>query len=89
MEWIKVTDRMPEEKEYFVGGNNYIDGKDRKWSESKQVLCVNDMGQYVVSSTKNGKFMAERYKDCDGFTHSIVAWIPIPEFNMDVEELWK
>ena len=24
MEWIKVTDRMPEEKEYFVGGNNYI-----------------------------------------------------------------
>lgn len=89
MEWIKVTDRMPEEKEYFVSGNNYIDGKDRRWTESKQVLCVRDTGDFLVDSTKNGKFMSERYKDCDGFTHSIVAWMPIPEFNMDVEELWK
>ena len=87
MEWIKVSDRMPEEKEYFVGGNNYIDGKDRRWTESKQVLCVDDRGFYFVDSTRNGVFISENHRDCDNFSHSVIAWMPIPEFKWEWEEL--
>ena len=83
MEWIKVTDKMPEEKEYFVSGNNYLDGKDRKWTESERVLCVDDYGTYLITATRNGEFISEKHRDCDGFTHFVVAWMPIPEFKFE------
>ena len=83
MEWIKVTDRMPEEEEYFVSGNNYIDGKDRRWTESKQVLCVRQSGDYIVDCTRDGKFMSEKYKNCYGYPNYIVAWMSRPEFKFE------
>lgn len=74
---------MPEEKEYFVGGNNYLDGKDRRWTESEIVLVVNDNGGYFTDSTRNGKFRSEWHKDCDGWTHNVLAWMPILKFNWE------
>lgn len=81
MEWIKVTDRMPEEKEYFSSGHNFLDGKDRKWSESETVLVVNTAGRYFTDSTKNGTFMSERRRNCDNFVEYVVAWMPIPKYK--------
>ena len=83
MNWFKVTELMPPEKEFFLSFNNYWDKKDRRWIESKRVLVVDDRGNYFVDSTMNGKFISENRKDCDGFTHYVVAWMPILPFRDD------
>ena len=81
MEWILCKDKMPEEKSYHVDASNYWDKKDRDWTESERVLVVDDGEHYFVDSTMNGKFTSEKLKDCDGFTHYVVAWMPIPKFD--------
>lgn len=81
MNWISVKDKMPAEKEFVSSGRNFYDGKDRMWTESDEVLVVNDRGHYFIDSTRNGQFRSERSKDCDGFTHYVLAWMPIPKYD--------
>ena len=77
MRWFKVTELMPPGKEYFCSGVNYHDKKDRRWRESERVLVVDDRGYYFTDATWNGEFISEKRKDCDGFPHYVVAWMPI------------
>ena len=81
--WIKRKDRMPEEQHFHVDGSNYLDGKDRDWSESERVLVVNDSEQYYVDTVYNGKFTTDGHKDCDGFQHYVIAWQPIEKFDIE------
>lgn len=72
---------MPEETAYHIDGRTFVDKKDRNWTESKRVLVVDDAYNYYTDFVRNGKFHSDGRKDCDGFPHYVVAWMPIPEFN--------
>lgn len=76
--WTYVTDRMPEERKYE---SDTLQGH-REWTESERVLVVDDAGYQYVDSTRNGKFRTDGHKDCDGFPHYIIAWMPIPEIQI-------
>lgn len=86
MEWILRSERMPEEKAYHEDGRNYADKKDRDWTESERVLVVDDSLHYYTDWVRNGKFKSDGHKDCDGFPHYVIAWIPIPNFPQDLVE---
>lgn len=79
--WTKVTEAMPKETKYE---SNNLQGH-HEWTESDRVLVITDHEESFVDSTKNGKFNHDGLKDCDGFPHWIVAWMPIPPFN-NIEE---
>ena len=85
MNWIDCRERMPEEKAWHEDGRNYSDGKDRDWTESERVLVWDSMYGPSVSSTRNGEWMCDKNRADRGYSiHSVVAWMPIPE--MDIED---
>ena len=76
---------MPEEKAWHEDGRNYSDGRDRDWTESDRVLVWDSMYGPHVDSTKNGKWLSEIRGGYTGqVCHGIIAWMPIPE--MDIED---
>lgn len=79
--WTKVSEAMPKETKYE---SDNLQGH-HEWTESNRVLVITDHEESFVDSTKNGKFNHDGLKDCDGFPHWIVAWMPIPPFN-NIEE---
>lgn len=79
--WTKVSEAMPKETKYE---SDNLQGH-YEWTESDRVLVITDHEESFVDSTKNGKFNHDGLKDCDGFPHWIVAWMPIPPFN-NIEE---
>jgi len=76
---------MPEEMAWHGDGINYADGKDRDWTESEEVLAWDSMYGPIIDSTRNGKWVSETRGGYTGqVVHGIVAWMPIPE--MDIED---
>lgn len=75
--WTKVSEAMPKETKYE---SDNLQGH-HEWTESDRVLVITDHEESFVDSTKNGKFNHDGLKDCDGFPHWIIAWMPIPPFN--------
>lgn len=75
--WIKVTERMPAETKWE---SDTLQGH-REWTESERVLVVTANEDYFVDSTYNGAFRSERHKDCDGFVHYVIAWMPITKYD--------
>lgn len=75
--WTKVSEAMPKETKYE---SDNLQGH-HEWTESDRVLVITNHEESFVDSTKNGKFNHDGLKDCDGFPHWIVAWMPIPPFD--------
>lgn len=79
MEWIKCTDKMPEETKYW---SDTLQGH-REWTESKMVLCYSSDHCYFTDWTRNGEWMSLKRnpKTVDGWPISIIAWCPITEYT--------
>lgn len=77
MNWIKCSERMPEEKRY-----SRYDGTGPEWYASDQVLVWDSMYGASISHTVNGKWHCEHLGGYQGqVCHGIIAWMPIPEFK--------
>ena len=80
MDWIYCKDQMPPEKSIHIDGRNYLDKKDRDYTESDQVFVAYSNGTYGIFFTRNGKFRI--LHDCDNFPYEVVAWMSIPELKL-------
>ena len=80
MNWIDCRERMPEE---YIRKSPFPDRPDFKASEV--VLAWDSMSGVRLDWTRNGKWVSESELGYKGrVIHNIIAWIPIPEF--DIEE---
>lgn len=61
-EWVKCSERMPEETEVF-GGDDF----------SPEVLTINQYGEQWVGKTHWGKWVHTKHSDC-----IVLAWMPLP-----------
>ena len=78
MNWIDCRERMPEEREI-------VDSTKKTHMESKLVLSWDSMYGPCIDWTRDGKWVSERHGGYQGqVVHGIVAWMPIPE--MDIED---
>lgn len=81
MKWIKCNEQMPEEHKYE---SDNLQGH-HEWTGSDRVLAWDSMYGPCVDWTRNGKWVSEQRGGYQGqVIHGIVAWMPIPE--MDIEE---
>lgn len=79
--WIHITEEMPVETFTDDDGSMFVDKIPRKRSESLQVLTLDDVGNYAVQASVNGRFRS--YTDCDNFRHEVRFWRPIPRLDDD------
>lgn len=81
MEWIKCSERMPEEHKYE---SDNLQGH-HEWTESDRVLVWDSAYGPGIDWTRNGKWGHEQI--IGGYQgqicHGIIAWMPIPEFKED------
>lgn len=79
--WHKTSEELPEELKYV---ENTMQGR-REWTESEQVLVINNHYQKSVDYTKNGEWVRLRNlpKDCDGLKTCYLYWMPIPKIKED------
>ena len=76
--WIDCHKQMPPETKYE---SDSIQGH-HEWTESKQVLAWDSMYGPRIDATRNGKWRSEQKGGYQGqVCHSIIAWMPIPEYN--------
>lgn len=80
MNWIKCSERMPEEHKYE---SDNMQGH-HEWTESDRVLVWDSMYGPDVDWTRNRKWRSEQLGGYQPqVVHGIVAWMPIPEFKED------
>jgi len=81
MNWIDCRERMPEEHKCE---SDNLQGH-HEWTESERVLAWDSLYGARVEWTRNGVWVSERQGGYQGqVIHGIVAWMPIPE--MDIED---
>ena len=81
MNWIDCRERMPEETRQM---SDNLQGH-HKWSESERVLAWDSLYGPQIDWTRNGRWHSEFMGEyCGQVYHSVVAWMPIPE--MDIED---
>lgn len=79
MNWIDCKDKMPEEKKAVSDSGKY------EYAISERVLAWDSMYGACVDFTVNGIWASATRGGYSGqVCHGIVAWMPIPE--MDIEE---
>lgn len=81
--WHKAWEELPQESKYI---ENTMQGR-REWTESEQVLVINNHYQKSVDSIRNGEWVRLRNlpADCDGFKTSYLYWMEIPELPKEEE----
>ena len=81
--WIDCRKQMPKETKQW---SDTLQGH-REWTESDLVLAWDSMYGCRVDATKNGKWMSEQRGGYTGqVIHGIIAWRPIPEFNVNARK---
>ena len=86
--WIRVREGLPPEEHYHVDGRNYLDKKDRDWTESDRVLVFTSQEDITIDSLRNGEWMGAKRSRNTGIetnVYDVVAWQPLPP-RMDVEK---